>query len=105
MRRPLLFVALCLALGSRVGGDVGMRGAAALLGLAAMVLCLVVLGPPTRVTLAGLAALAVGIGAAGAGIEVESYEREPLGRWLASHAPPAEPWRLEGVALGDARDS
>jgi competence protein ComEC len=58
----------------------------------------------SRWSKAALVAAALGIGAAGAGVEAVGYERQPLGAWLAG-ADTAEPWLLEGVARGDARET
>ena len=104
MSRPLLLLATTLAAGSAVGADVGPRGALTLLALSA--LCLG--AAAFRVSPwsdAALMAAAFGVGAAGAGVEVLGYERQPLGAWLARGPDATEPRLLEGVAFGDARDT
>jgi competence protein ComEC len=104
MSRPLLLLATALAAGSALGGDTGPTGAAILLAL-----CALALGAGafrfSAWSRPALVAAAVGIGAAGAGIESTAYERQPLGTWLAAAPPAPEPRLLEGVASGDAREA
>jgi competence protein ComEC len=103
MARPLLLLAAAFALGSLLGGDLGAREAAVLLTFSGFVLAAALIRFSALST-AGVVAAAVGIGAAGAGVEVAAYERQPLGAWLARGEDPA-PRLIEGLAFGDARDS
>src|SRR5512134_1298773 len=105
MSRPLLLLAAAVVLGSAVGEDVGPWGAAILLALSALALGAALVAPTPRQGGRALLAAAVGIGAAGSGTETAAHERQPLSAWLEARPPSSEPFRLEGVAFGDARDT
>jgi competence protein ComEC len=104
MARPLLLLAAAFALGSLLGTDLGARGVTVLLGLCGLVLATAQFRFSAWST-AGVVAAAVGLGAAGAGVEVLAYERQPLKAWLERDDDPTVPRLIEGVVQGDARDA
>lgn len=104
MRRPLLLVAAFLALGCALGADLPARCAWQLLALAGLPLVLSLARADRRWQVAGLAAAALALGAAGAGVETLEHARSPLLAWVGDACPDG-PVRLEGLLAGDARET
>lgn len=100
----MLFLAVPFCLGAASGDGVPAAWCAASLGLAGVLLCIVAVAADraARLRVLGLCVAAAGIGAAGAGVEREAYERGPLRRLAQADALPAGPLRLTGTAAGDA---
>jgi len=105
VRRPLLGVASCFALGCLAAdGEGSAREALALLGLAglALVLALAAAAREARVVVAGLGAASLALGAAAAGTEALQVEAGVLRRGLRDGSLGAGPHRVEGTLWGDA---
>jgi len=102
--RPLLLLALPFCLGAASGAAMPPAWCAAALVLSALLLCVVAAGAEraARLRALGLCIAAAGIGAAGAGVERETYERTSLRRLVESEALPPGPLRLTGTAASDA---
>jgi hypothetical protein len=101
--RPLLLLAIPVALGAMTGAAVSPTIAWILVALASCLLPLALLAsraPPATVALAG-AAFAVAAGASA--VEAARYTTAPLGQWVRAHEEAGEPVRLRGVAAADGR--
>src|SRR6185503_3025783 len=100
--RPLLLLAVPVALGAWSGADATLATAWILAGLAGLLLLLVLAAGRVfaPVALAG-AAFAVAAGAAAA--ESAQYDAAPLRRWVIANEDGDVPVRLRGVAAADGR--
>jgi len=97
MRQPLLFLSLAFAAGCLLGDDVGRTGGFLLVALAAAALALSLTS--SRLVFPGLAAAAVALGAAGAGLEAAAWRAAPLGRRMDARASESDPLRVRGRAV------
>jgi competence protein ComEC len=101
--RPLLGLALALALGALLGGPAGRPAALALIGLSGALLVLAPRAPTSRFAAAGVLGAALGVGAAAAGVERLGYDAAPLRLW-AENGGSDDPVLLHGTAAADPRE-
>ncbi len=104
MPRPLLLLAVAMALGCLAGEAAGRPSIAALLGLAGALLALALRTPSGRPAAMALAAAALALGAAAAGLERLAHESVPLRVRVEAQGDVAAPVLLEGRARGDGEN-
>jgi competence protein ComEC len=100
--RPLLLLAIPIALGAKAGAETPFASAWILVGLTAVLL---VLGLVTRRAFAPLALAAAAFAVAGgaASAETARYDASPLRQWTAAHEDAEAPVSLRGFAVADGR--
>jgi competence protein ComEC len=103
--RPLLLLAVPVAVGAHAGAGASLAAAWLLAGLAALLVALALAARRTGPAAVALAAagFAVAVGASAA--EAARYEAAPLRRWVLAHEDAEEPVFLRGVAVADGRDA
>jgi len=102
--RPLLLLAIPVALGARTGADAPLATAWILAGLAALLL-LLALGAGRVSAAAALAGAAFAVTAGASAAESAHYDAAPLRQWVIASESGDVPVRLRGVAVADGRDS
>lgn len=100
--RPLLLLAIPVALGALAGADAPLATAWILAALAALLL-LLVLAAGRVFAAAALAGAAFAVAAGAAAAESAHYEVAPLRRWVIANEDGDIPVRLRGVAVADGR--
>ena len=100
--RPLLLLAVPVALGAKAGADAPLVSAWILAGLAVLLLVLALAaGRGFAAVALGASAFAVAAGAAAA--EACAYDAAPLRQWVRGHQGAEEPVLLRGLAVADGR--
>ncbi|PYQ23388.1 MAG: DNA internalization-related competence protein ComEC/Rec2 [Acidobacteria bacterium] len=103
--RPLLLLAIPVALGARAGASAPLASSWILAALATTLLVLAVAASRPGFALTALAGAAFAIAGSAASAESTGYDRTPLRRWAAVNEQSQEPVLLRGVAAVDGRAS
>src|SRR5436190_1433141 len=100
--RPLLLLAIQVALGAKAGANTPNGSAWILVALAALLL-LLALAAGRVAAAAALAAAAFAVAGGAASAEASRYDASPLRQWTAAHEDVEAPVSLHGVAVSDGR--
>ena len=100
--RPLLLLAIPVALGAKAGANAPNESAWILVALAALLL-LLALAAGRVAAAAALAAAAFAVAGGAASAEASRYDASPLRQWTAAHEDVEAPVSLHGVAVSDGR--
>src|SRR2546428_6295195 len=100
--RPLLLLAIPVALGAKAGANAPTEAAWILVALAALLL-LLALAARRVPSAAALAALTFAVAGGAASAEAARYDASPLRQWTAAHEDAEAPVSLRGVAVSDGR--
>ena len=105
MRAPLVWLAVCVALGGLLGEDLDLVSAAVVLCVGAVLAVLAALVPRPGLALAALGLAALGVGAASAAVEARGHERAGLAEIADEDEAAGRPLLLEGIVAGAVPNS
>src|SRR5436309_2727773 len=101
--RPLLLLAVPVAMGAKAGAQAPLPAAWILAGLAALLLLLAREARPRAFGALALGAAAFALTAGAAAAESAGYDAAPVRRWVVAHEDDDAPVLLRGVAAADGR--